>query len=93
MFVAGIICVVVALIWLCFKTYISYTSFGGTAHMIPVYDAAMYPPAMTAFGLFWILRGYEIHWPWWAFLLIWLPLTGLAIGIIRLAEVLGDRPL
>jgi hypothetical protein len=92
-FLIGIACLVVAAVWLPYKIYLSYTSFGGTAHMMPVYDAAVYPPVMTVFGLYWILGTYEIYWSWWVYVLLWLGVAVAAGAAIRVAEILGDRPL
>jgi hypothetical protein len=87
------ILIAVAAVWFLYKLYLSYTSSGGTDLMLPVYDAAMYPPAMAAFGLYWVQGAFGRDWPWWVFLIIWLVLTGLAAGAIRLAEELGDKAL
>ena len=93
MTIVGSILLGVAAIWFLYKLYLSYTSSGGTDLMLPVYDAAMYPPVMAAFGSYWVLGALGFDWPWWAFLLIWLVLAGLAAGAIRLAEELGDKAL
>jgi hypothetical protein len=45
----------VAVIWYVRKLYVSYTSAGGTDFMMPVYDAALYPPILAAVGLYLVL--------------------------------------
>jgi hypothetical protein len=91
--IVGYICIAVALIWLCIKLYISYNSAGGTAGMMPVYDAAYYPPILIAFGLYWVLPSFKINWSIWIFVGIWLGVALLFAGAIRLMEELGDKEL
>lgn len=93
MTVLGFILIGIAIVWLFFKIYIAFHSGGGTSMMVPVYDAAVYPPMIGVFGAYWVLRWLEIQWPVWVFIVIWVGVTGLAAGAIRLAEELGDRPL
>jgi hypothetical protein len=40
-----------------------------------------------------VLRHYEIHWPIWIYIAIWLGATGLAAGSLKVLEELGDRSL
>ena len=91
--IVGYICIAAALVWLIVKMRVSYNSAGGTAGMMPVYDAAYYPPVLIAFGLYWVLRSFEIHWSIWVFVGIWLGLAALFAGAIRLMEELGDKEL
>jgi hypothetical protein len=89
----GYALLVIAAIWILYKLYISFNSAGGTAYQVPVYDAAVYPPIMVAVGLFCVLRGNEVHWPVWSYVALWLALTGVTAGAIKVLEELGDRPL
>lgn len=93
MTVLGFVLIGIAVVWLCYKLYVAYHSGGGTSMMVPVYDAAVYPPMMSAFGAYWVVRWLALEWPIWAFIVIWVVTTALAAGAIRLAEELGDRPL
>ena len=86
----GYICIVVAAIWILYKVYVSYTSFGGTI-MATVYDAAVFPPPLAAFGLYAVLRLTESGWPIWAYVVLWLGLTAAVAIAIRVAEDIGDR--
>lgn len=93
MIIVGIVALAVAAVWYFYKLYVAYSSFGGTNGMQPVNDAAMYPPMLVAFGLWWVLSTNEIQWEWWIYILIWLGGTAFALGTIKLAEILGDKPL
>jgi hypothetical protein len=90
MAIFGYICLIVAAIWITYKVCVSYTSFGGTV-MVTVYDAAIYPPFIGAFGLFWVFRSLEINWPIWTYCLVWIGLTAFVVIAIRIAEDFGDR--
>lgn len=76
-----------------YKVYLSFTSAGGTDFMVPIYDGAIYPPALAVFGLYWVLGSFGIDWAWWVYLLLWVGASLAAAGIIRLSEEVGDRPL
>lgn len=89
---AGAVAIAVAVIWLLVKMYVAYDSSGGTV-MVIVYDAAVFPPIISAIGLYLVLSTYKIHLAFWIYLGIWAVTTGLAAGAIRLAEEVGDRPL
>ena len=91
MTVVGYVLIAVAAIWLLYKLYVSYTSGGGTDLMVPVYDAAMYPPMLCAFGLYWVLPTYGINWSIWIYVGLWLGLTVTAVAAIRGIAELGDR--
>ena len=92
-FVLGCVLIAVAVLWFLRKLYISFTSAGGTDFEMPIYDAALYPPVIGVVGLFLVLRTYEIQWSWLAYVGIGVALILVAIGILKLAEELGDRPL
>jgi hypothetical protein len=53
----------------------------------------LYPPILTAVGLYFVLPTFEIGWPWWIFLGIWLGLAGLVFGALKLLVELGDKEL
>ena len=93
MTIVGYICIAIAVVWFLFKSYVAYSSAGGTASMSPYYDAAMYPPILTAFGLYWVLPTFEINWSIWIFVGIWLGLAALIAGALRLLVELGDKEL
>ena len=90
MTVIGYICMIVAAIWIIYKVYVSYTSFGGIV-MVTVYDAAVYAPFLGVFGLYWVLRSIGISWPIWIYGAVWLGLTVFVAIAIRIAEEIGDR--
>jgi hypothetical protein len=91
--VIGYLLMVLALGWFLYKLYLSYTSFGGTAFEMPVYDGAIYPPVVGVLGLFLVLRPYELDWSYWIYVALWVGLTILAWGAIFIAKFVGDREL
>jgi hypothetical protein len=91
--IVGYICIGIALVWILIKAYVAYSSAGGTADMSPIFDAALYPPILAAFGLYWVLPSFQIDWGIWIYVLIWLGLTLLVAGLLKVLEELGDRPL
>jgi hypothetical protein len=84
---------IVAIGWFVYKLYLSYSSAGGTDFMVPVYDAAMYPPVLAVVGLYLVLRAREITWSWWIYVAVWLGLTLLFAGALKIVEEMGDRSL
>lgn len=90
MTLAGYVCLIVAVVWIVFKVRLSYMSFGGTV-MVTVYDAVFFPPAIGAFGLYWVLRSLGINFPIWAFVALGVGVAVLVGIAIRVAEELGDR--
>lgn len=92
-FILGYVLMVAAAGWFLYKAVVSYNSAGGTDFAVPVFDAAVYPPIMTAVGLYLVLDHYEIGWSKWIYVAIWLGLTAVAVGAIKLAEEIGDKPL
>ena len=90
MTVIAYVCIIVAVVWIIYKVYVSYTSFGGTVE-VTVYDAAIYPPLVGVFGLYWVLHSIGINWAIWIYGTIWLGVTVFAAISIRLAEEIGDR--
>lgn len=93
MTIAGFALCAVGLIWIFYKLSVSYSSAGGTAYQVPVYDAAVYPPILLAVGTFLIARGMHLGWPIWVPILVWVVGTAAVAGSIKLLEELGDRPL
>ena len=93
MIIVGYICISVAVVWILIKAYVAFSSAGGTADMSPIYDAALYPPILAAFGLYWVLPSFQIDWTIWIYVGIWLGLTLLVAGVLKLLEEMGDRPL
>jgi len=89
--VVGFALVIIAAVWVLYKVAVSYSSAGGTSELVPVYDAAVYPPPMAAVGLYFVLGWLGIDWPIWVFIVIWVGVTLLVIGMIYLAQELGDR--
>lgn len=89
----GIGLIVLAAGWLLYKTYLSFNSAGGTDLTLVVYDAAIYPPILASVGAFLLAQSQSWDWPLWSYLILWLVLTGLFAGIIRLSEEIGDRRL
>ena len=69
MLIFGGILIGVAALWILYKVYVSYSSGGGTAFEVPVYDAAIYPPVMSTGGLFLVQQNLDATWPVWAYLL------------------------
>ncbi len=92
MAILGWICLVVAIIWVGYKAYVSYNSAGGTT-MATVYDAAMYPPLLGAIGLFLVLPTFDIQWSIWIYVGVAFALAVVAGIVIKVAEILGDKPL
>lgn len=89
----GAVLLAVAAGWFFYKVYVAYTSAGGTDFALPIYDAAMYPPIMATVGLYLVLTLYEVPWSIWIYVAIWLVATLLAVGMLKLMEQLGDKPL
>lgn len=83
----------IAVVWFLRKLWVSYTSAGGTDFAMPVYDAALYPPILTAVGLYLVLRHFEVDLSIWIYVAIWFGATALAAATIKLAELIGDKPL
>ncbi len=83
----------IALIWFLRKLWVSYTSAGGTDFMMPVFDAALYPPILAAVGLYLVLGYFKVDLSIWVYVAIWFGSTALAAGTIKLAELMGDKPL
>lgn len=93
MLILGILLIVAAAIWLCFKLYVAYSSVGATDGLVAFYDGAVYPPIMIAVGLFLTLRQLEVGWPWWAYVLVWIGGAAAAVGLMKLLVELGDKEL
>ncbi len=91
--VLGALLLVIAAGYFLYKVYVSYSSAGGTDFELPVNDGAMFPPVMAVAGLYLILNACEIDWAWWVYVAIWLVLTPVAWGVIRLSQEIGDREL
>lgn len=91
--VIGYVLLVVAAGWIAYKMSVSYNSAGGTAFAVPVYDAAIYPPILTAVGLYLVLPSFAIDWSVWIYIAIGLVLVPVVVGAIRLMEEVGDREL
>ncbi len=90
MTIVGYICVIIAVLWILHKVRVSYLSFGGTV-MVTVYDAAIFPPILVVFGLYWVLPTLGVDFPIWAYAAIGLGVAVLVVIGIRVAEELGDR--
>ena len=88
----GCAAIAVAVIWILVKMYVSYNSSGGTV-IVVVYDAAVYPPVIATIGLYFVLSTLEIQLALWMYVIIWAATTGVAAGLIRLMEEVGDRRL
>lgn len=82
-----------AVVWYLYKLYVSYSSAGGTDFMLPVFDAALYPPILATVGLYLVLRYFEIDLSIWIYVAIWFGSTILSAVTIKLAELVGDKPL
>ena len=89
----GYLLMVIALGYFLYKLYVSYSSAGGTDFALPVYDGAIFPPVLCVVGLYLALRPYELDWSYWIYVALWLGLTILAWGAIRIGEEVGDRSL
>ena len=83
----------IAVVWYLRKLYVSYTSAGGTDFMMPVYDAALYPPILAAVGLYLVLGYFEVTLAIWIYVGIWFGSALLAAVTIKLVELVGDKPL
>ena len=92
MIIVGYICIAIAVVWFLFKAYVAYSSVGDTLGTV-YKDAALYPPILTAFGLYWVLPTFDINWSIWIFLGIWLGLAPLVYGALWLMVELGDKEL
>jgi hypothetical protein len=90
--IVGYICIAIAVVWFIVKAYVAYSSVGDTLGTV-YKDAALYPPILTAFGLFLVLPTLEINWPWWIFLGLWLGSAALAWGALWGMVELGDKEL
>lgn len=90
MTLVGYACLVVSVIWILYKVRLSYRSFGGTV-MVTVYDAAMFPPFIGVFGLYWVLRSLGVDFSIWAYVALAFVVAVLVGVTIRVAEDLGDR--
>ena len=91
MMVIGCALVAIAAGWFLYKLWVSCSS--ARDFEVAVYDGAIYPPVLAVVGLFLLLREYEISWPFWIYLLIWIGLTLVAAAAIKGIEVISDRPL
>jgi ABC-type spermidine/putrescine transport system permease subunit II len=91
--VIGYVLFVIAAGWIAYKMNVSYNSAGGTAFAVPVYDAAIYPPILTAVGLYLVLPSFGVEWPVWAYIAIGVALVPVIVGGIKLMEEVGDREL
>ncbi len=90
MSIVGYVCLVVAVVWILLKIRLSYTSFGGTV-MVTVYDAAIFPPLIGVFGLYWVANSFGINYSIWAYVGLTVVTVVLVAIAIRVAEDLGDR--
>ena len=90
MFFLAIACIAIAVLWICYRVYLAYNSFGGTV-VVTLYDAAFYPPVLITFGLNRILVQREVELQWWVYGLIWLGVLAVVVGLIKVAEKVGDR--
>jgi 1,4-dihydroxy-2-naphthoate octaprenyltransferase len=90
MSIVGYVCIIVAVIWIVLKIRLSYMSFGGTV-MVTVYDAAIFPPFIGVFGLYWVAGSFGIDYSIWAYVGLAFAVAVLVIVAIRVAEELGDR--
>lgn len=89
----GYLLIGIAVGWIAYKLYVSYTSAGGTDFALPVYDAAYYPPVLLAVGLYFVLSAFQIDWSVWLYVGVWLG-SAVLVGVgIKLLELLGDKPL
>ena len=89
----GYLLISIAVGWIGYRLYLSYTSAGGTDFEVPLYDAAYYPPVLLAVGLYFVLSGLDITWSVWVYVGIWLGVAVLVVAAIKLLELLGDKPL
>ncbi|MBP89872.1 MAG: hypothetical protein CMJ64_24725 [Planctomycetaceae bacterium] len=92
MTIVGYACIAVAVLWILFKAQLAYKSEGGRM-VVTVYDAAVYPPLLIVFGLYWVLLSLEINWSIWLYVLLFLVLVAAVAGVIKLAEEFGERRL
>ena len=92
MTIVGYACIAIAVLWILFKVRLAFQSEGGRM-VVTVYDAALYPPLLTAFGLYWVLLSLEIKWSIWLYIALVPVLIAVCAGIIKLAEEFGDRQL
>jgi hypothetical protein len=81
---------IVAVVWVLLKIRLSYNSFGGTV-MVTVYDAAIFPPFIGVFGLYWVAGSFGIDYSVWLYVGLEVVLAILVAIVIRVAENLGDR--
>jgi len=93
MVLIGFALLAIAVVWYLRKLYVSYTSAGGTDFMMPVYDAALYPPILAAVGLYLVLGYFEVTLAIWIYVGIWFGSALLAAVTIKLVELVGDKPL
>ena len=80
--VIGYALIVISIGWIAYKMNVSYNSAGGTAFAVPVYDAAIYPPILTAVGLYLASPSMGIEWPVWIYV---------AIGLVLIPVIVGDN--
>jgi len=59
--------------------------------MVTVYDAAMFPPFIGVFGLYWVLRSLGVDFSIWAYVALAFVVAVLVGVAIRDPEDLGDR--
>ena len=90
MTIVGYACLVVAIVWILLKIRMSYRSFGGTV-IVTVYDAAIFPPPIGVFGLYWVLTSLGIEYSIWVYIALVFVVAVLVGLAIRGAEELGDR--
>jgi hypothetical protein len=89
---AAIVLLVVAAGWIGLKVRAAYGSFGGR-EPVTVYDAATWPPFLIAIAAYWISSTYEMGWPGWMYIVVWVASVVVIIGVIKVSMMMGDKPL
>lgn len=90
--VIGYALLVVAVVWIAYRMRVSYMSAGGTVEVINR-DAALFAPILVGVGLYLVLPNWDVHWPWWGFVLLGFVLLPVILGLNYLMQELGDKEL
>lgn len=88
----GYVLLVIAAGYIALRMRDSYYSAGGTVDVI-TRDAVLFAPILIAVGLYLVLPGWNVEWPWWGYVLLAFVLLPTIWGLNYLMQELGDKEL